>query len=213
MDRLGPGLAHRRAVPAHADDIELAKSEPAYYKRMSLEELMNVEVTTVSRRPSTIVESPAAVYVITQEDIRRSGARKFPKRCAWRPGCDVAQIDSEHVGHSARGFNDRLTANKLLVLIDGRSVYSPLFAGVFWDVQDMLLEDIERIEVIRGPGGDAVGRQRGQRRDQHHHQKIKGYPGGAAYVRRRHHGTRLWRSEIWLGARRECDRPRLREAF
>ncbi len=123
---------------------------------LSLEELLNVEVTSVSRKQERWFEAPAAVYVITPEDIRRSGATTIAEALRLAPGLDVARFDSNAWAVSSRGFNG-LFANKLLVLMDGRSVYTPLFGGVFWDVQDTLLEDIERIEVIRGPGGTVWG--------------------------------------------------------
>ena len=117
---------------------------------------LDIEVTTVSRQKSTIGRSPAAVFVITNEMIRRSGARSIPEALRLAPGVQVARLDSNKWAISIRGFNGRF-ANKLLVQIDGRSVYTPLFAGVFWDVQDVLLEDIDRIEVIRGPGATVWG--------------------------------------------------------
>src|SRR6266446_4642229 len=119
-------------------------------------ELMNVEVTSVSRRQSTVGQSPSAVTVITQDDIRRSGALSIPEALRMAPGLEVAQIDNSTWAISARGFNSN-TANKLLVLMDGRSVYTPLYSGVFWDVQDTLMQDIDRIEVIRGPAGTLWG--------------------------------------------------------
>lgn len=118
--------------------------------------VFNEEVTTVSRRESTIGKSAAAVYVITNEMIRRSGARSIPEALRLAPGLQVARIDANKWSISIRGFNQRF-ANKLLVQIDGRTVYTPLFAGVFWDVQDVLLEDIDRIEIVRGPGGTLWG--------------------------------------------------------
>jgi iron complex outermembrane receptor protein len=123
---------------------------------LSLEELMNIEVTSVSKKEEGLFDAPAAVYVITQEDIRRSGATSIAEALRMVPGVQVARIDANKWAISARGFNSQF-ANKLLVLIDGRSVYTPAFAGVFWDVQDTLLEDIDRIEVIRGPGGTLWG--------------------------------------------------------
>lgn len=114
------------------------------------------EVTTVSRQASTVGRSPAAVYVISNEMIRRSGARSIPEALRLAPGVHVARIDSNKWSISIRGFNQRF-ANKLLVQIDGRTVYTPLFAGVFWDVQDTLLEDVDRIEIIRGPGATVWG--------------------------------------------------------
>src|SRR6059036_6256 len=123
---------------------------------MSMEDLMNVRVTSVSKREQKLGDAPAAVFVITQDDIRRSGARTIPEALRMAPGIEVARIDENKWAISARGFNGRF-ANKLLVLIDGRSVYTPLFSGVYWNVQDTLLEDIDRIEIIRGPGATLWG--------------------------------------------------------
>lgn len=114
------------------------------------------EVSTVAREESTVGRSPAAVYVITGEMIRRSGYRSIAESLRLAPGVQVAKLDSNKWSISIRGFNGRFS-NKLLVQIDGRSVYTPLFAGVFWDVQDVLMEDIDRIEVIRGPGASLWG--------------------------------------------------------
>jgi iron complex outermembrane receptor protein len=125
-------------------------------KRLSLEELANLRVTTVSRQESTVGRSPAAIHVITQEDIRRSGATTIAELFRRVPGLSVARVDANKWAVSARGFNDRF-ANKLLVQIDGRTVYSPIFSGVFWDTVDYPLDDIERIEVIRGPGASTWG--------------------------------------------------------
>jgi iron complex outermembrane receptor protein len=122
----------------------------------SLEDLMNIEVTTVSKKEQKLSQTPAAAYVLTQEDIRRSGMTSVPDLLRMVPGLQVAQIQGGSWAVSARGFNDQY-ANKLLVLVDGRSAYSPLDSGVFWDEQDTLLEDIERIEVIRGPGATMWG--------------------------------------------------------
>src|SRR5690242_13757068 len=124
--------------------------------RMSLEELMNVEVTSVAKRPQRVADAAAAVFVITQEDIRRSGAASIPEALRMVPGLQVARIDENKWAIGSRGFNGRFD-NKLLVLIDGRSVYTPLFSGVYWNVQDVMLEDVDRIEVIRGPGATLWG--------------------------------------------------------
>jgi iron complex outermembrane receptor protein len=129
---------------------------PAAYKKLSLEELMNLDVTSVSKQPEPFAQAPAAIQVITQDEIRRSGASSIPEALRLADNLEVAQKNSHDWGISARGFNTDL-ANKLLVLIDGRAVYTPLFSGVFWDVQDYLLEDIDRIEVISGPGGTLWG--------------------------------------------------------
>ena len=123
---------------------------------MSIEELMNIEVTSVSKKAEPVFYAPSAVFVITQEDIRRSGATNIPDVLSMAPGVHVARIDANKWAVSIRGFNGSF-ANKLLVLIDGRSVYTPLFSGVYWDVQDLALEDIERIEIIRGPGATLWG--------------------------------------------------------
>jgi iron complex outermembrane recepter protein len=123
---------------------------------LSVDELMNVEVTSVAKRGEKLFDTAAAVFVITQDDIRRSGATCIPEVLRIVPGLDVARINGNIWAITARGSNGQF-ANKLLVMIDGRSVYTPLFSGVYWDVQDTLLEDIDRIEVIRGPGGTLWG--------------------------------------------------------
>jgi iron complex outermembrane receptor protein len=122
----------------------------------SIEDLMNVEVTSVSKTEEKLSKTASAVFVISQEDIRRSGATNIPDLLRMVPGMDVAQINANTWAISARGFNGRFS-NELMVLVDGRSVYTPTFGGVFWDVLDMPLENIERIEVIRGPGGSIWG--------------------------------------------------------
>ncbi len=123
---------------------------------LNLEDLMEVEVTSVSKSSKTVADSPAAVFVITQDDLRRSGATTIAEALRMVPGIEVAQVDSNKWALTSRGFNRRF-ANKLLIMMDGRTLYTPLFSGVFWEVQDTLLEDIERIEVIRGPGATIWG--------------------------------------------------------
>lgn len=123
---------------------------------MSLEELVNTEVTSASRKAQNQQHVAAAVFVITQEDIARSGARNLADVLAMAPGIEVARLGNDRWAVSARSFNGRF-ANKLQVLKDGRSIYSPLFSGVFWEAEDTVLEDIERIEVIRGPNAVAWG--------------------------------------------------------
>lgn len=123
---------------------------------MSVEDLMNVQVTSVSKRSQKLADAAAAIFVITQEDIRRSGVTSIPEVLRMVPGLQVARIDENKWAITSRGFNGRF-ANKLLVLIDGRSVYTPLFSGVYWNIQDVMLEDVERIEVIRGPGATLWG--------------------------------------------------------
>lgn len=123
---------------------------------LSLEDLVNIEVTSAARMPQKISQAATAIYVLRNEDIRRSGATSIPEALRMVPGLQVARIDSNKWAISCRGFNEAF-ANKMLVMIDGRTVYTPLFAGVFWDVQDVMLEDVDRIEVIRGPGGTLWG--------------------------------------------------------
>jgi iron complex outermembrane receptor protein len=126
---------------------------------LSIEELSKIEVVSVSKRPEALINAPASVYVITAEDIRRSGAASLPEVLRLAPNLQVAQTSNTSYSITSRGMNGGVGTlpNKLLVMIDGRSVYTPLFSGVFWDVQDVLLEDIERIEVISGPGGTLWG--------------------------------------------------------
>jgi iron complex outermembrane recepter protein len=123
---------------------------------LSLEELMDIEVTSVSKRKQRLVDAPAAVSVISSDDISRSGMSSIPELLRLAPGMQVRQVDANKWAISARGFND-LFANKLLVLQDGRTLYTPLFSGVYWDSQDAILADIAQIEVIRGPGATLWG--------------------------------------------------------
>ena len=157
------GLAIAIAPGANADELtpppDSAKTNSAAlasYKKMSLEELMNQEVTSVAKQPESYREAPAAIQVVTGEEIRRSGASSIPEALRLADNLDVAQISSAGWAISARGFNGAV-GDKLLVLMDGRSVYTPLFSGVLWNMQDYLLEDIDRIEVISGPGGTLWG--------------------------------------------------------
>jgi iron complex outermembrane receptor protein len=123
---------------------------------LDIEELMKIQVTSVSKKKEQLSDAAASIFVITDEDIRRSGVTSIPEALRLSPGVEVARQDSHTWAISSRGFNDEF-ANQLLVLIDGRSVYTPLFAGVYWDVQDLMLEDVQRIEVIRGPGATLWG--------------------------------------------------------
>jgi iron complex outermembrane receptor protein len=145
-----------RAFAQDADPRRSADQTAANLKRLSLEELANLEVTTASRRLERLGEAAAAVSVLRSEDIRRAGATSVADALRLADGVHVAQVYGPGWAISSRGFNIS-TANKLLVLIDGRTVYSPLFAGVFWDVQDVVLADIDRIEVVRGPGSALWG--------------------------------------------------------
>jgi iron complex outermembrane receptor protein len=145
-------LALLLATPltATADEV------PDDLTSMSLEALMNLEVTSVSKKPERQTEAAAAIFVITNNDLRRWGVTNIPEALRRVPGISVARIDANKWAITSRGFNSRF-ANKLLVLIDGRSVYTPLFAGVYWETQEVMLEDVDRIEVIRGPGGSLWG--------------------------------------------------------
>jgi len=134
----------------------LGAQTTADLKRMSLEEMLSVNVSTFSRVPEPSNRVPAAVFVLTGDDIRRSGATSLPEALRLVPGMQVARMDASRYAIGIRGFADRLS-RAMLVLIDGRAVYSPLFAGTYWEVQDTFLLDIERIEVIRGPGGSLWG--------------------------------------------------------
>src|SRR3954463_14398125 len=133
---------------------EVSESEPPQnpLKQLTLEQLGNVRVTTASKQPEQVWRTPAAIFVITQDDIRRSGATSIPEVLRLAPGVEVAQINSNRWSIGIRGFGSRLTRG-VLVLIDGRTVYTTLLAGTYWEVQNVMLADVERIEVIRGPGG------------------------------------------------------------
>lgn len=135
---------------------DTGKDEPRSYAELSLEQLMNVEVTSAAKKPQKLEDAAAAITVITQEDIRHSGMTSVPELLRMVPGLQVSQMDGSTWAIGSRGFNGRWS-NKLLVLLDGRTLYTPLFSGVYWDAQDLMLEDIDRIEVIRGPGGTLWG--------------------------------------------------------
>ncbi|TMH74429.1 MAG: TonB-dependent receptor, partial [Betaproteobacteria bacterium] len=141
-------------------DFPSAAAEPdaGSLADLSLEELSNVEITSVSKRAERLSDAAASVFVITADDIRRSGVRRLSDALRLAPNLQVTQINASGYAISARGFNGAgAGSNKLLVLIDGRSVYTPLYAGVFWDAQDVMLENVERIEVVSGPGGTLWG--------------------------------------------------------
>ena len=125
-------------------------------KKMSMDQLMDIVVTSVAKRPEKLSEAASAIQVITGDDIRRAGATSLPEALRLASNLEVAQIDSRQWAITARGFNN-VFADKMLVLIDGRTVYTPLYAGVYWDVQDTMLEDLDRIEVISGPGATQWG--------------------------------------------------------
>lgn len=137
-------------------DISAQDTDVKKLKALSIEELMDIEVISLSRMPQKLSEIASAIQIITNEDIRRSGATSLPEALRLFPNLQVSQLNSSAWVISARGFNT-VFANKLLVLIDGRTIYTPLFGGVIWDLQSVLLEDVDRIEVISGPGGSLWG--------------------------------------------------------
>jgi len=135
---------------------ELAWAGEASFIDLPLEDLGKLEVAAVSRKAQKLADTPAAVTVLSAEDIRRSGARSIPEALREVPGVNVAQIGAARWAVGVRGAQGRF-ANKLLVQVDGRSIYNPLFSGVFWEAQDIMIEDVERIEVVRGPGASLWG--------------------------------------------------------
>src|SRR5712664_2215608 len=138
-----PGLVKQ----SRGDSAQKDQKSEGRLTQVSLEELGQIEVTTASKEPVKASRTPAAIYVITQEDIRRAGVTSIAEALRMAPGVEVARVDSNTWSLGVRGFQSTLSRS-VLVLIDGRSVYTPLFAGVYWQVQDTLLEDIDRIEVI-----------------------------------------------------------------
>ena len=145
----------RRCLLCALADCACAAEEIDNFE-LSPEQLFSATVTSVSKTSEKLMDAPAAVYVLTNEDIMRSGATSIPEALRLVPGVQVARVNANSWAISIRGFNGTLD-NKLLVLIDGRTVYDPLFSGVYWDIQDTVLEDIDRIEVIRGPGAALWG--------------------------------------------------------
>jgi len=153
---VGRGAWILALIVSVSPNIFAQKSKDLDLAQASLEDLMNMQVTSVSKRSQKLSSAGAAAYVITQDDIRRSGMTNIPDLLRMVPGVDVARINANTWAISVRGFNYRYST-KVLVLIDGRTVYTPGFSGVYWDQQDVPLEDIDRIEVIRGPGGTVWG--------------------------------------------------------
>lgn len=145
------GMLAIAPLPAYAAPVD-----PDQLLDLSLEQLSNISVTSVSKKAEKETEAAAAIYVITQEDIKNSGATAIPELFRMVPGMTVTKSGSHDWTVTARGFNNQFS-NKLLVLVDGRTIYSPLFSGVVWQLQDTMLEDIDRIEVIRGPGATLWG--------------------------------------------------------
>jgi iron complex outermembrane receptor protein len=149
----GLGLA---ALLAVASVPAAAEIDEADLTSLDIEDLFDLEVTSLSKKSQRFTEAAAAIYVVSSDDIRRSGMRSIPEILRLVPGLQVARLSNNRWAISSRGFGS-LFSDKMLVMIDGRSVYTPLFAGVYWDTVDTLLEDIDRIEVIRGPGGTLWG--------------------------------------------------------
>ncbi|GAB6062956.1 TonB-dependent receptor plug domain-containing protein [Deferrisoma palaeochoriense] len=156
MRRMGVGTRWLLCLAASVWFLGSAGAAERSLLDLDLRELAEVQVTSVSRKPQKLAETPAAVYVITAEEIRRSGATTLAEALRLAPGVEVSRINASTWAVTIRGGADRFS-NKLLVLVDGRSVYTPLFSGVYWDVQDIALQNVERIEVIRGPGASAWG--------------------------------------------------------
>src|SRR5258708_1784822 len=161
--KTGPAMRAGRIFLAGFLSVLLAGSTVAQNPRnvpdvsaMSMEDRNNLQVASVSKRTQKVADAAAAILVITQEDIRRSGATSIPEALRLVPGLEVARIDETKWAIGSRGFNGRFD-NNLLVIIDDRSVYTPLFSGVYWNVQDVMLENVDRIEVIRGPGATLWG--------------------------------------------------------
>jgi len=161
LPSLRTSLAFAALVLAGVAATRAAEISTGDLKALSVEDLMNIEVTSVSKTAASISTAPAAVYVITHDDVTRSGATSLPEVLRLAPNLQVYQTSASNYIVTARGFSGNSSAqnfsDKLLVLIDGRSVYSPLYSGVYWDAQDVLLEDIDRIEVISGPGATLWG--------------------------------------------------------
>lgn len=139
-----------------AASVAAADDESDDLAGLALEDLLQIKVTTAARKPQSLHSTPAAVFVISREDIERSGAASVPEALQMAPGVQVGRISSGSWAISLRGANSRF-ADKLQVLVDGRSVYTPLFSGTVWEDRELMLEDVERIEVVRGPGGALWG--------------------------------------------------------
>jgi iron complex outermembrane receptor protein len=148
MSLLIAGVAVVAGAGAGAQEVDFTK--------LSIDQLLHIKIVSVSKKPETLLDSAAAVYVMTGEDVARSGADSLGTALRMVPGMQAAQIDNANMAIAARGFND-VSSNKLLVLIDGRSVYSPLFSGVVWSSHEFILQDLDRIEAIRGPGATLWG--------------------------------------------------------
>ncbi|HVT36573.1 MAG TPA: TonB-dependent receptor plug domain-containing protein, partial [Nevskiaceae bacterium] len=154
--RAGMLLLCAALAPA-ARGAQAAAAEDAHaLGELSIEQLMNITVTSVAKKAENLIDAAAAVTALSADDLRRSGAGSVAEALRMVPGMDVAAVDASQWAISARGFNE-LYANNLLVLVDGRAVYTPVFAGTYWDLQQSMLQDLDRIETIRGPGGTLWG--------------------------------------------------------
>jgi iron complex outermembrane recepter protein len=167
-------------------DSNTPKGNPL--KQLTLEQLGNVEVTSVKKEPEQVWDTPAAISVLTNEDIRRSGVTNILDALRLVPGVDMSRNDSIGYSVGIRGF-ETVFSKGLLVMIDGRSLYNTLFGGVYQDLPDYPLEDIDRIEVIRGPGATVWGRKRREWRHQHHYKTEQRYPGLISLCGRRQCGS------------------------
>ena len=154
-------LARLASLPAHAQLVASASDPLTELSRMSLEQLSKVEVTSVSKSAQPLSSAAASIYVITREEILRSGVLSVPEALRLAPNLQITQLNSRNTRIGARGFSGapdvQNFSNKILILIDGRSVYSPLFSGVAYDMLDVVMDDIDRIECISGPGATLWG--------------------------------------------------------
>lgn len=186
-------------------DAVYAQNVPADLTQLNIQELMNIQVTSAEKQPEKFFTTPAAIYVITSEDIRRSTATSIPELLRMVPGVNVQRITSNTWTITIRGFNGlnglglngSLFVNKVLVLIDGRAVYSPIYGGVYYDAQDVPLEDIERIEVIRGSGGTLWGADAVDGVIKHHYQETQGHPRGPCHCHNRIRGQDFFNGASW----------------
>lgn len=198
---------------AHAADVTQPNGDATRdLTELELEQLLAMEVTSVSKKAQPLAQTAAAVFVVTQEDIRRSGANSIPEALRMVPGLIVARIDANKWAISSR-FDTGRFADDLLVMVDGRTVYSPSLGGTFWEVQDTVLEDIDRIEVIRGPGGNPLGRQYRQRGDQYYHQAGERHPREFDHRWGWDRGAWLHLTPPWRPRGRHVPLPRLWESL
>jgi len=178
-----------------------AQARPVDLAAATIEDLMNIEITSASRKEQRLADVPAAISVITADDIQRSGLTTVPELLRLVPGVQVAQINSSKWAVAVRGFNN-LFADKLLVLVDGRTVYDRLNSGVFWESIDIPLESDRAHRGAARARRRYLGRKRGQRRHQHHHQVGRRHGGGGGHARRRNAGRRPGVRPVWRNARR-----------